>query len=114
MSKRESVGTRLAAEVRSKCNKLTRAEREELGKLGKDLIEGRVCLKSTSDKSVCVKQKPICFKQKPEWCDGQDVRLVALRDSRVIPFTFNGPRIYVCRGCRSVMYGTFKYVKDAS
>lgn len=114
MSKRESRGTRIAAAVRAKCNKLTRAERDELGKLGKKLIEDGVCLKSTIDKSVCLKQKPICFKQKPEWCDGEDVRLVALRDSGVIPFTFNGPRIYVCRGCRSVMHGTYKFVKDVS
>jgi len=52
-----------------------------------------------------------------QWCDNQDVCLVQMRSQAAGPHgtnRFEGERLYLCKGCRKALSGTFKRVTSTS
>jgi len=52
-----------------------------------------------------------------QWCDNQDVRRVQMRSQVAGPHgtnRFDGECLYMCKGCRKALSGTFRYARPAS
>lgn len=51
-----------------------------------------------------------CQLQHRDFCTGRDLRFVAMRVYRGNgSFTFDGAKKWMCKGCRELMNGAFKY-----